>query len=153
MTQSSQTILLCKISDFSFWKKRKWIWHKNFNFHQWCSVSALNITLKISDFLDALIAFVHDYQNTADEINNMNNDLNWKLKDSLSITSYYMCVHKSLKCWKWNRKNIQNFERLIDEKVYCISDWQKRKDHWKYNCVLIQKWLKDTETALSTLNN
>jgi len=33
MTQSSWTILLCKISDLSLWKKRKWIQHKDLNFH------------------------------------------------------------------------------------------------------------------------
>jgi len=90
--------------------------------YQWCFVSTLNVTLKISDFLDTLTVFVHNCQNTADEINSMNNNLNWKLKDSLSVTSYYMCVHRSLKCWKWNEKNIQNFEKLVDERVYCISD-------------------------------
>jgi len=100
-----------------------------------------------------LTVFVCNCQNAADEINSINNDLNWKLKDSLSIASYYMCVHRSLKCWKWNEKNIQNFEKLINERVYCISDWQRKKDYWKCDCILIQKWSEDTETVLSTLND
>jgi len=75
------------------------------------------------------------------------------LKDSLSVALYYMCVHKFLKCWKWNRKNIQNLKKFVVERVYCISDWQKRKDHWKCDCVLIQKWSENTETTLNTLNS
>jgi len=139
MIHSSWTILLYRISDFSLQKKRKQIQHEDLNSHQWCFISTLNVTLKISDFLNVLTAFVCNCQNAADKINSMNNDLNWKLKNSLSVTSYYVCVHESLKCWKQNEKNIQNFEKLVDERVYCISDWQRRKDHWRCDCVLIQK--------------
>ncbi len=34
MTQSSQTILLCRISDLPLWQKRKWVWHEGLNFRQ-----------------------------------------------------------------------------------------------------------------------
>ncbi len=153
MTQSSQTILLCRISDLSLWQKRKWVWHEDLDFCQWCSVLTLNTALDISEFLDALAAFVHNCQNKADEINSTDNDLNQRSKDSSSVAPYYMCVHESLKCWKWSEKNIQNLERLIEERVYCTSNWQRKEGLWRRDCVLVQKQSEDTETASSTLNS
>jgi len=126
MTQSSQAILLCRISGLSLWQKRKQVWCEDLNSRQWCSVLTLNIVLNILRFLDALTAFVHNCQNKADEINSTDNDLNWRLKDSSSVAPYYVCVHESLKCWKQNEKNIQNLEELIEERVYCTSDWQRK---------------------------
>ncbi len=153
MTQSSWAILLCRISGLSLQQKRKWVQCEDLNFRQWCSVLTLNTALDISEFLDALTAFVHNCQNKADEINSTDNDLNWRLKDSSSVAPYYVCVHESLKCWKQSKKNIQNLEKLIEERVYCTSNWQRREDLWRHDCVLIQKRSEDTETALSTLNN
>ncbi len=153
MTQSSQAILLCRISGLPLRQKRKWVWHEGLDFCQWCFVLTLNTALDILGFLDALAAFVRNCRNKADEINSTNNDLNWRSKDSSSVASYYMCVHESLKCWKQSKKNIQNLERLIEERVYCILNWQRREGLWRHDCVLIQKRSEDTETALSMLNN
>jgi len=153
MTQSSQAILLCRISDLSLQQKRKWVWCEDLNFCQWCFTLTLNTVLNISEFLDALAAFVHNCWNKADEINSTDNDLNQRSKDSLSVASYYVCVHESLKCWKQSEKNIQNLERLIEERVYCTSNWQRRGGLWRHDCVLVQKQSEDTETALSMLNS
>ncbi len=64
-----------------------------------------------------------------------------------------MCVHESLKCWKQSKKNIQNLEELIEERVYCTLNWQRKGGLWRHDCVLVQKQSEDTETALSTLND
>jgi len=153
MTQSSQAILLCRISGLPLQQKKKWVWCEGLDFRQWCFVLTLKTVLNISGFLDALAAFVHNCWNKADEINSTDNDLNWRLKDSSSVASYYVCVHESLKCWKQSEKNIQNLEGLIEERVYCTPNWQRKGDPWRRDCVLVQKWLEDTETALSTLNS
>jgi len=122
MTQSSQAILLCRISDLPLQQKRKWVWCEGLDFCQWCSALTLNTVLDILRFLNALAVFVRNCWNKADEINSTNNDLNWRSKDSSSVASYYVCVHESLKCWKQSEKNIQNLERLIEERVYCTSN-------------------------------
>jgi len=106
MTQLSQAILLCRISDLFLQQKRKWVQCEGLNFCQWCSTLTLNTALDISGFLDALTVFVCNCQNKADEINSTDNDLNQRLKDSSSVASYYVCVHESLKCWKQSKKNI-----------------------------------------------
>ncbi len=153
MTQSSQAILLCRISDLSLWQKKKWVQCEDLNFCQWCFTLTLNTVLDISGFLDALAAFVHNCWNKANEINSTNNDLNWRSKDSSSVASYYVCVHKSLKCWKQSKKNIQNLEELIEERVYCTPNWQRKEGLWRHDCVLVQKQSEDTEMTSSTLNS
>ena len=153
MTQLSQTISLCKISDLSLQKERDQIWCESLNSQKWCSAVTLNITLNMLKFLDALTVFVHNCWNKADEIESTDNALNCRLKNSLSVASYYVCIHKSLKCWKQNENTLQNLEKWVEERVYCISDWQRRRDLWRYNYILIQQQSEDTETAFSVLRD
>ena len=107
----------------------------------------------MSEFLDALTVFVHNCQNEADEIKSTDNALNCRSKNSLSVTSYYVYIHRSLKCWKQNENTLQNLERWVEKRVYCISDWQRRRDLWRCNYILIQQQSEDTETAFSALRD
>ena len=153
ITQLSQTISLCKISDLSLQKERDQIWYESLNSQKWCSAATLNVTLNMSEFLDALTVFVHNCWNEADEIESTDNALNCRLKNSLSVASYYVCIHKSLKCWKQSENTLQNLERWVEERVYCILNWQRRRDLWRHNYILIQQQSEDTETAFNALRD
>ena len=122
VTQSSWAISLCKISDLSLQKERDQIQCENLNSQKWCSAVTLNIILNMSEFLNALTVFVHNCWNKADEIESTDNVLNCRSKNSLSVISYYVYIHKSLKCWKQSENTLQNLERWVEERVYCISD-------------------------------
>ena len=153
MTQSSWVISLCKISDLSLQKERDQIQCESLNSQKWCSAATLNVTLNMSEFLDALTVFVHNCWNKADEIESTDNALNCRSKNSLSVASYYVCIHRSLKYWKQGENTLQNLEKWVEERVYCISDWQRRRDLWRHNCILIQQQSEDTETAFSALRD
>ena len=107
----------------------------------------------MSEFLNALTVFVHNCWNEADEIESTDNALNHRSKNSLSVASYHVCIHESLKCWKQSENTLQNLERWVEERVYCTSDWQRRRDLWRYNCILIQQQSEDTETVFSALRD
>ena len=134
-------------------EKKKQVQCASLNVKKWCSVSALNFTLNISELLIILAVFVCDCWNAMNEISITDNDLNWRAKDISNVESYNVCVHSSLKCWKWHKKNIHDLENLVNERVYCVSNWQNKIEYWRHNCVLVQKQLNDIRDSLNLFND
>ncbi len=79
--------------------------------------------------------------------------LDKKKKDSTWVKSYYVSIHKSLQCWKWDEKDVDDLKNLVSDKVYCSLNWQKKKKVWKHDYVLIQKRSKEMTEVLTLLNN
>ena len=151
VTQSSWAISLCKISDLPLQEERDQIQCEGLNPQEWCSAATLNTTLNMPEFLDALTVFVRDCRNEADGIESTDNALNRRSKNSLSVASYHVCIHGSLKCWKQGGNTLQDLERWVEERVYCTPDWQRRRGLWRHDCILVQQQPEDTETAFSVL--
>jgi hypothetical protein len=79
--------------------------------------------------------------------------LNKKKKDLIWVESYYVSIHESLQCWKWDEKNVDDLENLINDKVYCSLNWQKKKKVWRRDYIMIQKILKEMIKASTLLND
>jgi len=126
ITQSSWAFSLKKINELSIWKERKQVQCADLDVKQWCLVFVLNTALDILKLFNALTVFVCNCQNAVNEISITDNDLNQRVKDSSDVKLYYICVHGSLKCWKWNKKNIHDLKSLISKRVYYILNWQNR---------------------------
>ena len=135
------------------WRKRKQVQCTSLNVKKWCSVSALNFTLNISELLDVLAVFVHNCQNVMNEISITDNNLNQRAKDIFNVESYNVCVHSLLKCWKQHRKSIHDFESLVSERVYCVSNWQNKIEYWRHDCVLVQEQSDNIRDSLNLLND
>jgi len=69
------------------------------------------------------------------------------------VRSYYVSVHESLQCWKRDEKNVDDLKNLVSDRVYCSSNWQKKKRVWRRDYVLIQKRSKETTEVLTLLND
>ena len=153
VTQSSWALSLKKICGVQSWRERKQVQCVSLNVKEWCSVSALNFTLNISELLDVLAVFVHNCWNVMNEISITDNDLNQRAKDISNVELYNVCVHSLLKCWKQHEKNIHDLESLVSEKVYCASNWQNKVEYWRHDCVLVQKWSDNIRDSLNLFND
>ncbi len=69
------------------------------------------------------------------------------------MRSYYVSIHESLQCWKWDEKNVNDLENLVSDRVYCSLNWQKKKRVWRRDYVLIQKRLKKMIEVSTLLND
>ena len=118
--------------------------------HSHASVAASHST---ADYSADCSHFVYNYWNEADEIESTDNALNCRSKNLLSVASYHVCIHESLKYWKQSENTLQNLERWVEERVYCISNWQRRRDLWRHNYILIQQQSEDTETVFNALRD
>ncbi len=118
----------------------------------WCHALILVEILNIEKLLNALIVFMRKCCNIVDEKVISNKKLNKKKKHLIWVKSYYVSVHESLQCWKWDEKNVDDLENLVSDKVYCLLNWQKKKKVWRCDYVLIQKKSKEA-TEVSTLLN
>jgi len=109
--------------------------------------------LNMKKLLDALTVFMHKCHNIVDKKVVSDRELNKKKKDSIWVESYYVSVHESLQCWKRDEKDVNDLENLVSDRVYCSSNWQKKKKVWRRDYVLIQKRSKETIEASTLLND
>ncbi len=152
ITQFNHVFSFHKIQDAFICKQCNQIQEIELNSKLWCHVLILVKILNMKKFLDMLTVFMHKCHNIVDEKVVSNRKLNKKKKDSIWIELYYVSVHESLQCWKRDEKNINDLKNLVNDKVYCSLNWQKKKIVWRRNYVLIQKRLKEM-TETSTLLN
>jgi len=118
---------LHKIQDALIHKQCNQIQEIEFNSKLWCYALILVRILNMKKFLDALIVFMCKCCNIVDKKVVSNRKLNKKKKDLIWSKSYYVSVHESLQCWKWDEKNVNDIENLVSDKVYCSLNWQKKK--------------------------
>ncbi len=144
---------LCKIQDALIHKQCNQIQETELNSKLWCHALILVRILNIKKLLDALTVFMRKCCNIVDEKVVSDKKLNKKKKDSIWVESYYVSVHESLQCWKRDEKNINDLENLVNDKVYCSLNWQKKKKVWRRDYVLIQKRSKERIEASTLLNN
>ena len=76
---------------------------------------------------DKLTIFMCKCHNIVDKKVVSDKELNKKKKDSTWVESYYVNIHESLQCWKQDEKDVNNLENLVSDKVYCSSNWQRKK--------------------------
>jgi hypothetical protein len=144
---------LCKIQDALIHKQCNQIQETELNSKLWCHALILVRILNIKKLLDALTVFMRKCCNIVDEKVVSDKKLNKKKKDSIWVESYYVSVHESLQCWKRDEKNINDLENLVNDKVYCSLNWQKKKKVWRRDYVLIQKRSKERIEASTLLND
>ncbi len=100
-----------------------------------------------------LIVFMRKCCNIVNKKVVSDKELNKKKKDLIWVKSYYVNIHESLQCWKWDEKNVDDLENLVSDKVYCSLNWQKKKKVWRRDYVLIQKRSKEATEILTLLND
>ncbi len=144
---------LRKIQDAFIHEQCNQIQETELNSKLWCHASILIEILNIEKLLDALIVFMCKCHNIVDEKVVSDKELNKKKKDLIWVRSYYVSVHESLQCWKWDEKNVDDLKNLVNDKVYCSLNWQKKKRVWRRDYVLIQKRLKEMIEILTLLND
>ena len=119
ITRFSHVFSLCKIQDTLIREQCNQIQEIELNSKLWCHALILDEILNIKKLLDALTVFVRKCCNIVDEKVVSDKELNKKKKDLIWIKSYYVSVHESLQCWKWDEKDIDDLENLVSDKVYC----------------------------------
>ncbi len=144
---------LHKIQDAFICKQCNQIQETELNSKLWCHASILVRILNMKKLFDTLTVFMHKCHNIVDKKVVSDKKLNKKKKDLIWVESYYVSVHKSLKCWKQDEKDINNLENLVNNKVYCSLNWQRKKKVWRRDYVLIQKKSKEMTEASTLLNN
>ncbi len=143
---------LRKIQDALIREQCNQIQETELNSKLWCHASILVEILNIKKLLDTLTVFMCKYHNIVDKKVVSDKELDKKKKDLIWVKSYYVSVHESLQCWKWDEKDVDDLENLVSDRVYCSLNWQKKKKVWRRDYVLIQKRLKEA-TEVSTLLN
>ncbi len=144
---------LHKIQDVFICEQCNQIQETELNSKLWCYALILVKILNIKKLLDVLTVFMCKCCNIVDEKVVSDRELNKKKKDSIWVRSYYVSVHESLQCWKWDEKNVDDLENLVSDKVYCSLNWQRKKKVWRCDYVLIQKRLKEVTEVSTLLNN
>ncbi len=144
---------LHKIQDAFICKQCNQIQEIELNSKLWCHASILVRILNMKKLFDTLTVFMHKCHNIVDKKVVSDKKLNKKKKDLIWVESYYVSVHKSLQCWKQDEKDINNLENLVNDKVYCSLNWQRKKKVWRRDYVLIQKKSKEMTEASTLLNN
>jgi hypothetical protein len=109
--------------------------------------------LNIKKLLDALTVFVCKCCNIVDKKVVSDRKLKKKKKDSIWIESYYISIHESLQCWKWDEKDVDDLKNLVNDRIYCSLNWQRKKRVWRRDYVMIQKRLKEATETLTLLND
>ncbi len=153
ITWFSYVFNLHKIQDALIHEQCNQIQETELNSKLWCHASILVKILNMKKLLDTLTVFMRECHNIVDKKVVSDKELNKKKKDSIWIESYYVSVHESLQCWKWDEKDVNNLENLVSDKVYCSLNWQKKKKVWRRDYVLIQKRLKEMTKASTLLND
>ncbi len=119
ITQFSYVFSLCKIQDALIHEQCNQIQETELNSKLWCHASILVEILNIKKLLDTLTVFMCKCCNIVDKKVISDKELNKKKKDLIWVKSYYVSVHESLQCWKWDEKDINDLKNLINDKVYC----------------------------------
>ncbi len=153
ITRFSHVFSLRKIQDALIREQCNQIQETKLNSKLWCHASILVKILNIKKLLDALIVFMRKCCNIVDKKVVSDRELNKKKKDSIWMKLYYVSVHESLQCWKWDEKDVNDLENLVSDRVYCSLNWQKKKKVWKCDYVLIQKRSKEMIEISTLLNN
>ncbi len=142
-----------KIQDAFIHEQCNQIQETKLNLKLWCHASILIEILNIKKLLNMLTVFMRKYHNIVNEKVVSDRKLNKKKKDLIWVRSYYVSIHESLQCWKWDEKDINDLENLVDDKVYCSLNWQKKKKVWRRDYVLIQKRSKEMIEVSTLLND
>ena len=143
---------LHKIQDVFIHEQCNQIQETELNSKLWCHALILIEILNIKKLLDTLTVFVCKYHNIVNEKVVSDRELDKKKKDSIWVKSYYVSIHESLQCWKQDEKDVDDLKNLVNDRVYCSLNWQRKKRVWRDDYVLIQKRSKET-TEVSTLLN
>ncbi len=144
---------LRKIQDALIHEQCNQIQETELNLKLWCHALILVKILNIEKLLDALTVFMRKCCNIVDEKVVSDKELDKKKKDSIWVKSYYVSVHESLQCWKRDEKDVNDLENLVNDRVYCSLNWQKKKRVWRCDYVLIQKRSKEATEVSTLLNN
>ena len=144
---------LHKIQDAFICKQCNQIQETELNSKLWCHASILVRILNMKKLFDTLTVFMHKCHNIVNKKVVSDKKLNKKKKDLIWVELYYVSVHKSLQCWKQDEKDINNLENLVNDKVYCSLNWQRKKKVWRRDYVLIQKKSKEMTEASTLLND
>jgi len=148
----SHVFSLHKIQDALIYKQCNQIQETKLNSKLWCHALILIKILNIKKLLDVLTVFMCKCCNIVNKKVVSDKELDKKKKDSIWVKSYYVSIHESLQCWKWDEKDVDDLKNLVSDKVYYSLNWQKKKRVWRRNYVLIQKRSKKM-TEISTLLN
>ncbi len=108
--------------------------------------------LDIFEFLNALTVFIREFRNVIDEIQVFNHDLNKRVKNAVNAESCFITIHDFLICWKWNKKNKNDLNSLVKDRIICALNWQK-SEKWRRDCILIQKSSVSSNNSSDTLND
>ncbi len=149
----SHVFSLHKIQDALICKQCNQIQETELNSKLWCHALILVKILNIEKLLDVLTVFMRKCCNIVNKKVISDKELNKKKKDLIWMKSYYVSVHESLQCWKWDEKDVNDLENLVNDRVYCSLNWQKKKKVWRCDYVLIQKRLKEVTEVSTLLNN
>jgi hypothetical protein len=144
---------LHKIQDALICKQCNQIQKTELNSKLWCHALILIEILNIKKLLDALTVFMCKCCNIVNKKVVSDKELSKKKKDSIWVKSYYVSIHESLQCWKRDEKDVNDLENLVSDRVYCSSNWQRKKRVWGCDYVLIQKRLKEMIEVLTLLND
>ncbi len=151
--QFNHVFNLHKIQDTFIREQCNQIQETELNLKLWCHASILVKILNIKKLLDALTVFMCKCCNIVDEKVVSDRELDKKKKDSIWVKSYYVSIHKLLQCWKQDEKDVNDLKNLVNDKVYCSLNWQRKKKVWRRDYVLIQKRLKEMTEVLTLLND
>ncbi len=153
ITQFSHIFNLHKIQDALIHEQCNQIQETELNSKLWCHALILVEILNIKKLLDTLTVFMRKCCNIVDKKVVSDKELDKKKKDLIWVRSYYVSVHESLQCWKWDEKDVDDLKNLVNDKVYCSLNWQRKKRVWRHDYVLIQKRSKETIEVLTLLND
>ncbi len=151
ITRFSCIFSLHKIQDALIHEQCNQIQETKLNSKLWCHALILVEILNIKKLLDALTVFMRKCHNIVNK--KVVSDKELKKKDSIWVRSYYVSIHESLQCWKWDEKDVNDLENLVSDRVYCSLNWQKKKRVWRRDYVLIQKRLKEMIEVSTLLND
>ncbi len=147
-----QAINFSKLSISIFYAQCYQILDARLNSKKWCFTSTLMKNLDIFEFLNALTVFIRESCNVINEIQVFNHDLDKWVKNAVDAESCFITIHDFLVCWKQNKKNKNDSNSLVKDKVICALNWQK-SEKWRCDCVLIQESSASSNDSSDTLND
>ncbi len=96
--------------------------------------------------------FIHEFCNVINEIQVFNHDLDKWVKNAVDAKSCFITIHDFLVYWKWNKKNENDLNSFVKDRVICALNWQK-SEKWRCDCVLIQESSASSNDSSDTLND
>ena len=82
----------------------------------WYKIRMITLYLKVSNLINILTVFVSECRKQIDCVSILNSELDYQNSDSSWISSYYISIHLSITCWKWD-KNLINMKKFLSELV------------------------------------